>query len=965
MLIKQCQFSGRDGEGVYFHLLRPGYSNSQLQKTASVKGAVLDEVSQVMRRAPKGDGNLYALISAMGAWEYWGQNTNGDAFPERSLIHTPPNWLDLPSQERAIAGRRWEWGYPTFYNAHAFQHHVNKDPARAFGSVMYAMWDPFMKRVLLIINFDRKRADDMGATSVIDKIDNGMFPDVSMGCFPAGSMVTMGDGTRKPIEDIQVGEHVITHRGRKKEVTGAHKRKYKGDLYSIKAEAHPVLRCTHRHPLLAAEWDDVKFKDSHSNWKWRDPTKDPLPTGWVHAECLSDQMLIEPVLRGAPEYRATPRDRAFARLLGYYLAEGHLLRNKKGALAGIELTTHKDDPIHDEISELCETWGTNNPPASHLRANSDQSVGVYIFDKNLAQDMLEWAGVYSKEKRLHELAVRWQSDLALEMLGAYANGDACCPDGTIKFSTASNDLAYQLTMLLPRLGMLPSVSRLRHKAGSGFSAADTFEWVIHVGKQWAPILAPYCQKLHTHEVFKTKNSRMIYGDRIATPVREIEAMYVETDVYNLEVKEDESYLVEGLAVHNCKVPYDLCTRCADWDRITGNPKIDLRNHRKNPIRGLSETTKDYCDHLSQELGRVYSDGVKAGMINLQPRFFDLSVVFIGADKTSKVMAKLAGECPIRPGKAACGKCKECIPSSHVYEVWSGGAEKVAADKDSLIKEAFAPGDSNTTPAQDRRLNKYFGRWKNKQAEIEKRVRSNFEPMLPRIDRSEKDLPSEVLEEIADDLPRGLGTAGGMGIVLKPREFQRSMLVSMGRKSLADDLDHRGMCFRPGASAERAVEMSGDPIRSLISSLAPLIGARSAFGPAFHKRIVITISDGGRRSLMGDRESGYNHPLFTKLSAAYADYRQQLMHKVAAQAERVVRDHPQVLAQFFPEALDLSFSHGLAKTGGDVMESLIGMMPTMYLNRAYLDEPVSGYVDAHPNFNGIVAAGVLAARGRVA
>lgn len=603
MLIKQCQFSGADEDGVYFHLLHPGYKNTHLTKTASVKRAVIREVDHVMSKVPRNDNTLYALISAMGSWEYWGQNTNGDAFPEKSLIHTPRGWDELSMSHKAQIGKTWEWGYPTFYNAHAFQHHVNKDPARAFGNVVYAMWDPFMKRVLLVIGFDRNRADAMGAIGVIDKIENGEFPDVSMGC---------------------------------------------------------------------------------------------------------------------------------------------------------------------------------------------------------------------------------------------------------------------------------------------------------------------------------------------------------------------------------KVPYDLCTRCTDWDRITGNPKADLDSHRKDTITGLSETTKDYCDHLTHELGRVYSDGVKAGMINLHPRFFDLSVVFIGADKTSKVMAKLAGKCPLNHNVAACGKCKDCdISSSHVYEVWSGGREKVAgmektaAKEDAMLKEAF--GLEWSSPEEDRQMNKYFSKWKRKQAEIEKKVKSNFEPMLPRMDDKEDDLPEDVINDISCNPGRGLRTAGSLGIVLKPREFQRTMLISMGKRPLADKLDSQGTCFRCGSKPDGIVSMGGDPMPDLIQKLIPLIAGRSAFGPAFHKRIIITVSGNGKAGMGGDRPPmpEEDHPLMRKLSAGYSDYRRQLMYKVASDATRAIHDFPQVLPEFFPQALDLSFSSGLAKTGGDVMESLIGMMPTMYLNGAYLDEPVSGYVDSRPDLESIVAAGVLATRGRVA
>ena len=103
----------------------------------------------------------------------------------------------------------------------------------------------------------------------------------------------------------------------------------------------------------------------------------------------------------------------------------------------------------------------------------------------------------------------------------------------------------------------------------------------------------------------------------------------------------------------CRVPYDNCSICTDWPRYeaaraTFNPDRHkspgdavLEIHKKNPIRGVSITRTDYCDHLRKQLNRILTDGKKVYAINDYPRFFDISAVFIGADKTAKVMAKLA------------------------------------------------------------------------------------------------------------------------------------------------------------------------------------------------------------------------------------------------------------------------------------------------------------------------------------
>lgn len=72
----------------------------------------------------------------------------------------------------------------------------------------------------------------------------------------------------------------------------------------------------------------------------------------------------------------------------------------------------------------------------------------------------------------------------------------------------------------------------------------------------------------------------------------------------------------------CKTPFDVCAVC-------GNK---------------AHTRQEYCEHLSDELGRMYPDGKKAMALNIAPlRFFDISIVHRPADVTSSVLQKVASE----------------------------------------------------------------------------------------------------------------------------------------------------------------------------------------------------------------------------------------------------------------------------------------------------------------------------------
>lgn len=98
-----------------------------------------------------------------------------------------------------------------------------------------------------------------------------------------------------------------------------------------------------------------------------------------------------------------------------------------------------------------------------------------------------------------------------------------------------------------------------------------------------------------------------------------------------------------------KVPFDLCSVCTDWDRVRSSmgqyrPDSDkhpgvavLREHAKKPIRGLARTRAEYCSCMRTQAGCVLPGGQLVYVYNDFPRFFDISFVIVGADRTSRVM----------------------------------------------------------------------------------------------------------------------------------------------------------------------------------------------------------------------------------------------------------------------------------------------------------------------------------------
>jgi hypothetical protein len=124
-------------------------------------------------------GCTIVLVNALGAFETYGCNRNGDAFPAqpynvgKTIPKGNPKDLDgwVNRKETLLEH------YTTFESAGIFEHHINKDIGKSLGNVLKAFWNPRMQRVELLLKIVNSRKVEL-----IQKINDGEYPAVSMGC---------------------------------------------------------------------------------------------------------------------------------------------------------------------------------------------------------------------------------------------------------------------------------------------------------------------------------------------------------------------------------------------------------------------------------------------------------------------------------------------------------------------------------------------------------------------------------------------------------------------------------------------------------------------------------------------------------------------------------------------------------------------------------------------------------------
>lgn len=331
----------------------------------------------------------------------------------------------------------------------------------------------------------------------------------------------------------------------------------------------------------------------------------------------------------------------------------------------------------------------------------------------------------------------------------------------------------------------------------------------------------------------------------------------------------------------CKVPWDECSICS----------------------AHSKTKDDYCIHMRppEELRHLYGpnrilvDGSKIFVKNIYPRFFDISFVFIGADKTAKVMAKLAFD----QSKMLWLPQDIELSADAGYRFYMDlGHTKTASALPACPDRTCAECDRNCGGMA--KMASAFGKTKSaerrKVAEIIKDIPAGAFSMrrLPEMESTEPTISQPHLEELSKlPLPSVLGASTVMGMILKPQEFQHLALKRMGEDDLLNDLESRHETFPVSADGFMDVAIileendeTSHGIKKAVETLCSYVAERGAFGQPFSIRVHLH-RDTPKLPL--PTQSAIGHPLLSKLSAAYNGYRRSVMEKLSQATEVLQRD----------------------------------------------------------------------------
>lgn len=346
-------------------------------------------------------------------------------------------------------------------------------------------------------------------------------------CFIAGTLVQTDKGL-VPIEDIQVGDNVVTHKSRYQKVlkTGG---TTTDTLYKIKALGVPELYTTAEHPFYVKE---SKLVWENNKRTYVRQFSEPL---WVPACELTKDHYVSttyvPVV-GQPTGLLNER---FWEFVGRFTADGWLVKTKRKNRKGSYMYKVMLCCSYDE-EHYCEKL-VQDMNYNYCKVHERTVVKFCISQQELLE-FLEPIGRGASNKQVHPELLKYPKYIKEAYLKGYIDGDGCTVNGTTTYATISSKLAYSIKLLMTEVygrGIKlykHTPPKTKYIEGRHINQAPQYKGVM--------VLEP--TKAQTH----------LEGCVAWAPLKEIEEVPQEVSVYNLEVENDNSYTANSLVVHNCQ-----------------------------------------------------------------------------------------------------------------------------------------------------------------------------------------------------------------------------------------------------------------------------------------------------------------------------------------------------------------------------------------------------------------------------
>lgn len=267
-------------------------------------------------------------------------------------------------------------------------------------------------------------------------------------CFVAGTLILTDQGY-KPIEEVKVGDKVLTHTNSFKSVVSVGKRLYHGNMVKIYGMGTDVIYCTEEHPFYVRRM----FRKGH---KMKRCFHEPE---WIKAKNLDQNCYLGYAINqnsSLPKWDGSNADRwgnrvnhlsplftkgSFWYLMGRYVGDGWKRLSKTGSSVIICCSDRNEAALIDALKD-CNF---------HYHKVVERTVYKYFVSMNELASFVERYGYYAYRKRIDIETLNLPVDLLKHFLTGYTESDGCKIDNVYKTCSVSRDVCFGIAQCIAKV----------------------------------------------------------------------------------------------------------------------------------------------------------------------------------------------------------------------------------------------------------------------------------------------------------------------------------------------------------------------------------------------------------------------------------------------------------------------------------------------------------------------------------
>jgi len=265
-------------------------------------------------------------------------------------------------------------------------------------------------------------------------------------CLREGTRIFTENGW-KPVEDVKIGDSVLTHRGRFRKVWRTVKKPFKGKYLRIKPYGSLEFDVTHEHPIYACKKSNFfyKYKDKSKAKRFWNPK-------WVLPHQLANgYRTMYPIMRQTIK---CPYSKEKMWLIGFYLANGSC---KNDGMFCLSFNSKNKKDIKKAKECMKKEYGLEFKQYTYnncviLQKGMKKHIQFYL---NLGK---------SEDRKLPSSFLKYPVEYQKALYDGYFCGDGYVdPNGNHITASISKELSLQMQMILLRMNKPALISKLKRK----------------------------------------------------------------------------------------------------------------------------------------------------------------------------------------------------------------------------------------------------------------------------------------------------------------------------------------------------------------------------------------------------------------------------------------------------------------------------------------------------------------------